>query len=194
MKAIFLWYNGRLTTETKELFKVPLILFKNKKQNFGKVSYKVKVGDTTTKRKPVEAGVIQGSILGPILFLIFIADINEQFQKRAPKAASQNNCPKWLSSCFRTQQGDNGKILENFSPEKSGQRNPSQNSWKSTNPTHTACPMPNKLNQQPTRLSIAQHEKNNTSISSCTKKGVRRAINQNGSQQPVIQISLWIPT
>ena len=37
---------------------------------------RVKAKDFCTEWKPVEAGVIQGSILGPILFLIFIADIN----------------------------------------------------------------------------------------------------------------------
>jgi hypothetical protein len=37
----------------------------------------VKVGNTTTDWKEVEARVIQGSVLGPILFIIFISDINE---------------------------------------------------------------------------------------------------------------------
>ena len=34
-----------------------------------------------TEWKDVEAGVIQGSVLGPILFLIFISDINEYLPK-----------------------------------------------------------------------------------------------------------------
>jgi hypothetical protein len=36
----------------------------------------VKIGELSTEWKKVEAGVIQGSVLGPVLFLIFVADIN----------------------------------------------------------------------------------------------------------------------
>ena len=44
---------------------------------------RVKVGSTTTEWKSVEAGVIQGSVLGPVLFLLFIADIRVELLKYA---------------------------------------------------------------------------------------------------------------
>ena len=40
-------------------------------------SQRVVLNGISSELRPVEAGVIQGSILGPILFLIFIMDINE---------------------------------------------------------------------------------------------------------------------
>ena len=42
---------------------------------------RVRVGETTTEWKKVEAGVIQGSVLGPVLFILFIADINKYLPK-----------------------------------------------------------------------------------------------------------------
>ena len=42
---------------------------------------RVVVGQIKTEWKPVEAGVIQGSVLGPILFLLFILDVNEYLPK-----------------------------------------------------------------------------------------------------------------
>ena len=43
----------------------------------------VVTNNITTEWKKVEAGVIQGSVLGPILFLLFILDINEYIPKEA---------------------------------------------------------------------------------------------------------------
>jgi len=50
---------------------------------------RVKTPNHETDWKDVEAGVIQGSVLGPILFIIFLSDINEYIPKniKAPKYA-----------------------------------------------------------------------------------------------------------
>jgi hypothetical protein len=55
---------------------------KNRKQ-------RVKTANFTADWKKVEAGVIQGSVLGPVLFIIFLADINEYIPEGiiAPKYA-----------------------------------------------------------------------------------------------------------
>ena len=45
---------------------------------------RVRFGNIETDWKDVEAGVIQGSVLGPVLFLLFVADINEYLPAGAP--------------------------------------------------------------------------------------------------------------
>ena len=54
-----------------------------------KVEKRVKTPNCTTKWYNVEAGVIQGSVLGPILFIIFLSDINSYIPPniKAPKYA-----------------------------------------------------------------------------------------------------------
>ena len=57
---------------------------------------RVKTPMFTTKWYNVEAGVIQGSVLGPILFIIFLSDINSYIPSniKAPKYADDiaTNC------------------------------------------------------------------------------------------------------
>ena len=45
--------------------------------------HKGRLGDHTTEWKSVEAGVIHGSVLGPVLFLLFIVDLNTYLLARA---------------------------------------------------------------------------------------------------------------
>jgi hypothetical protein len=69
---------------------------------------RVKAGDRTTAWKEVEAGVIQGSVLGPILFIIFLSDIEEYLPSniKAPKYADDI-----LTYCI-SKKGEENRIQE----------------------------------------------------------------------------------
>ena len=58
---------------------------------------RVKLGTTTTELKPVEAEVIQGGVLGPILFLLFIADINESIPAGVELLKYADDIPVYIS-------------------------------------------------------------------------------------------------
>jgi hypothetical protein len=69
---------------------------------------RVKAGDKTTEWKGVEAGVVQGSVLGPILFIIFLSDIEEYMPNniKSPKYADDI-----LAYCM-TKKGEENRIQE----------------------------------------------------------------------------------
>ena len=62
-------------------------------------SQSVIIDGTISSKLPVTSGVPQGSILGPLLFIIFINDLPDSVQSATPLLfADDNKCIKAISS------------------------------------------------------------------------------------------------
>ncbi|CAF1024093.1 unnamed protein product [Brachionus calyciflorus] len=89
------WHNGLLYKLNK--LKIPNYLGNLLRNYLTKRKFKVRIGNIFSKECPIDNGVPQGSVLGPILFNIFFNDVIENIKNVNP-ALFADDIAVWTSS------------------------------------------------------------------------------------------------
>jgi hypothetical protein len=112
----------------------PLLLEKLKRINFGNStltwvksfmsnrSQQVQVGESLSSSRPIEAGVAQGSILGPLLFLLYVSDIEEWISESAAVGYADDtsiSCTsKNVNQLLKSLESEASRVLAYFTANK----------------------------------------------------------------------------